>query len=140
VPGVVPGLGVPPPPELPPQPATANPTKINNDASTTTGRRFRAGAKHMSITNRRVAAAPVPTIHRVFGRRLFVGIKGTLAAAVVLTVSVAVPVVVELVKLIGPPTEQVGGSVAPDAVTLHDSEIAPVKPPVPVAVMVEVPD
>jgi hypothetical protein len=78
----------------------------------------------------------------MFGRRLFVGRKGTPAAAVVLTVSVAVPVVVELVKLIGPPTEHVGESTAPPGadVTLHDNATAPVNPPVPVAVIVEVPD
>jgi hypothetical protein len=80
-------------------------------------------------------------IQRV-GCTLFVGTKGMLAAAVVLTVSVAVPVVVVLVKLIGPPTEHVGVSTAPEGVvvTLHDSAIAPVNPPVPVAVIVEVPD
>lgn len=128
------------PPELP-QPATANPTKINNDASTKIGRRLRTGATHISSTSNTVAAAPVPTIQRV-GRTLFVGTKGTLAAAVVLTVSVAVPVVVVLVKLIGPPTEHVGESVAPAGadVTLQDNAIAPVNPPVPVAVIVEVPD
>jgi hypothetical protein len=96
----------------------------------------------MSSTSKRVAAAAVPTIQRMFGRRLFVGMKGTPAAAVVPTVSVAVPVVVALVKLIGPPTEHVGVSVAPAGadVTLQDNAIAPVNPPVPVAVMVEVPD
>jgi hypothetical protein len=58
----------------------------------------------------------------------------------VLTVSVAVPVVVPLDKLIGPPTVQVGGSVALDGVTLHVSATEPVNPPVPVAVIVEVPE
>ena len=57
-----------------------------------------------------VAAAPVPTIHRVFGRTLFVGTNGIPDAAVVFIVSVAVPVVVLADKLIGPPTEHVGGS------------------------------
>lgn len=79
-------------------------------------------------------------IQRVFGRTLFVGTKGMPAAAVVLIVSVAVPVVVVPVKLIGPPTEHVGGSTADERATLHESVTAPVNPPVPVAVMVEVPD
>jgi len=61
-------------------------------------------------------------------------------AAVVLMLRVAVPLVVVLVKLIGPPTVHVGGSVADDAVTLHASAIEPVNPPVPVAVIVDVPD
>ena len=74
------------------------------------------------------------------GRTLFVGQNGVPEAAVVFTVSVAVPVVVTLDKLIGPPTVQVGGSVADDAVTEHDSVTEPVNPPVPVAVIVEVPD
>jgi hypothetical protein len=97
----------------------------------------------MSSTSKTVAAALAPTTQRrLFGRRLFVGRKGMPAAAVVLTVSVAVPVgVVVPAKLIGPPTEHVGGSAAPTTpVTLHDSVIAPVNPPVPVAVIVEVPD
>ena len=79
----------------------------------------------------------------MFGRRLFVGTKGVPAAAVVLTVSVAVPVAVVVpAKLIGPPTEHVGESTAPPGadVTLHDNAIAPVNPPVPVAVIVDVPD
>jgi hypothetical protein len=110
------------------------------DASTIAGRRLPTGAAHSSKTIRRVAAAPVPTIHRGFSRTLFVGENGIPEAAVVLMESVAVPLVVVLVKPIGPPTEHVGGSVADVAVTLQDSATEPVNPPVPVAVMVEVPD
>jgi hypothetical protein len=130
------------PPLDPPQPATIKPTKTNSDAMTKAGRRFRIGATHSNNVIRAVAAAPVQRSQRVPGRTLFVGIKGMPAAAVVLTVSIAVPVVVVPVKLIGPPTEHVGESTAPagDDVTLHDSATAPANPPVPVAVMVEVPD
>jgi hypothetical protein len=135
----VPGLPVFVPPELP-QPATIDPTKTNSDASTTAGRRFRIGAKHSIITINAVAAAPVPTIQRVVGRMSFVGTNGILEAAVVLTVRVAVPVVVLADKLIGPPTEHVGGSFPVNGDTLQESATAPINPPVPVAVIVDVPD
>ena len=76
----------------------------------------------------------------MLGRTLFVGENGIPEAAVVLTVSVAVPLVLPADKLIGPPTEHVGGSVADDAVTEHDRATEPVNPPVPFAVIVDVPD
>jgi hypothetical protein len=50
-----------------------------------------------------------------------------------------VPVVVVADKLIVRPAKHVGGSIADDAVTVHVSVIAPVNPPEPVAVIVEVP-
>lgn len=129
-----------PPPELP-QPATISPTKINSDASTIAGRRFRIGAKHSIKIINAIAAVPVPTIKRRFGRTLFVGTNGIPDAAVVLTVRVAVPVgVVVPDKLIGPPTEQVGRSTVDVPDTLQVNATAPVNPPVPVAVIVEVPD
>jgi hypothetical protein len=113
---------------------------MKSDAKTTAGRRFLTGAKQSSITINVVVARPVTKIQGVPGRWLLIGAKGIPEAAVVLMVSVAVPVVVPADRLIGPPTVQVGGSVALDAVTAHVSATAPVNPPVPVAVMVEVPD
>ncbi len=129
-----------PPPELP-QPATINPTKMNSDASTIAGRRFRIGAKHSIMIINAVTAVLAPTIHRVFGRTLFAGANGIPDAAVVFTVSVAVPVgVVVPDKLIGPPTEHVGRSTVDEPDTLHVNATAPINPPLPVVVIVEVPD
>lgn len=87
----------------------------------------------------KTAVPPAPKIHHVLGRKLFAGIGDTPDAAVVNTVSVAVPLVVAPDNAIGPPTVHVGGTVADDGVTVHVSATEPVNPPLPVAVIVEVP-
>jgi len=137
VPAVVPGFPPPPPPLLPPPPQAAmlpiarNIRSIPNIARHP---RLRAGTPRKT-SKARTAVLPVSTQRFICGFA-----KEAEVAAVVLTVAVAVPLVVEALRATGEPvTLHVGAFVAPagELVRVHATLTEPTYPFVPVIVIVD---
>lgn len=149
VPIVVPGLGVIPPPLFPPlHPVTAAMAMNRTAAKITTPRRSRDAIVRR---NMQISAAAISDMSNQFGACRWLGGKNKWLAAVVLTVSVAVPVSEFVASVIvpgavkfesGAPKLQPGKSVALPGVMLspQESVTAPLKLFAPVTVIKHVPD
>ena len=131
---MVPGLdGPPPPPPTLPPPQAERPASAQNiiiTPSKTSHPRRRLGRKKKKARARAVPA--------VVGKKIFSGAFRALLAAVVVTVSVEVTGVEDVISTVAGDRLQVAGSLAAVGLMLQVSATLPVNPPEGVTLMVEV--